>query len=170
MTAVENSFGADIDYAIVLDLTGVEYVWGDGPVTSLVGFLREEVSSFRILANSANSESLERILFAAADCPGSAWKGKMPNVEWRAHAPSSTEARGLGGQFRSSSRPDGESGLLPFILNTRSSGDGFLSLLLFPSGSSQFHRLAMESAPVRFRPRFFARLHRRRIGQALGRY
>ena len=47
---------------IVLDLAAVEYAWGDWPATSIMGFLRRGVRTFRLIANPQNRKSLENLV------------------------------------------------------------------------------------------------------------
>ena len=47
---------------IEIDYTGVDYSWGDAPVSSMVGLLNHGVSRFRLVASSSNCDSLKRLL------------------------------------------------------------------------------------------------------------
>ncbi len=47
---------------IEVDYTEVDYVFGDGPVSSLMGFYQQGVSRFRLIAGPNNLESLEGLV------------------------------------------------------------------------------------------------------------
>jgi hypothetical protein len=47
---------------IEVDYTEVDYVWGDGPVSSLMVFYQKGVSRFRLIAGPNNHASLEGLV------------------------------------------------------------------------------------------------------------
>lgn len=54
---------------IEVDYTEVDYSWGDGPVSSMIAFLRQGVTRFRLLASSSNYDALKGLL-GACHVPG----------------------------------------------------------------------------------------------------
>jgi hypothetical protein len=58
---IENHPGQSVSQ-IEVDYTEVDYVWGDGPVSSLMGFHQQGVSRFRLIAGPNNLESLRGLV------------------------------------------------------------------------------------------------------------
>jgi hypothetical protein len=47
---------------IELDLSNVEYVWGDGPVSSMLPFVAAGVSRVRIISSPDNRDALQNLI------------------------------------------------------------------------------------------------------------
>ena len=50
---------------IDVDFAGVDYSWGDGPVSSLVIFVTKGVTNIRYIASSQNCKPLENLINAS---------------------------------------------------------------------------------------------------------
>ena len=47
---------------LVVDYTDVEYSWGDGPVSSVIPFVKRGITEIRLLASSRNVEPLQDLV------------------------------------------------------------------------------------------------------------
>ncbi len=47
---------------IEIDYTSVDYSWGDGPVSSVLSFMRQGVAKFRFIGSSSNCDSFKNLL------------------------------------------------------------------------------------------------------------
>jgi hypothetical protein len=56
---------ADNSIAVIeVDYTAVDYAWGDGPVSSMIPFVRGAPIRFRLIAGASNCDSLKSLLEA----------------------------------------------------------------------------------------------------------